>query len=82
MEITDTFKRKLVENNAEEEFQTLIDKYNIPFDMVFDYNIWYKVDVKKEDTLLVSMSHSKFYSFMYRLELLLTLIEDDLAYLA
>lgn len=79
MEITDTFKQKLVENNAEEEFQALIDKYDIPFDMVFDHNIWYKVDVKKEDTILVSMSHSKFYSFMYRLELLLTLIEDDLA---
>lgn len=79
MEITDTFKQKLVENNAEDEFQVLIDKYDIPFDMVFDHDIWYKVDVKKEDTLLVSMSHSKFYSFMYRLELLLTLIEDDLA---
>lgn len=39
MELTDTFKRKLVENNAEEEFQTLIDKYDIPFDMVFDHNI-------------------------------------------
>lgn len=79
MEITDTFKHKLVENNAEDEFQVLIDKYDIPFDMVFDHNIWYKVDIKKEDTLLVSMSHSKLYSFMYRLELLLTLIEDDLA---
>lgn len=79
MKITDKFKQKLVENNAEEEFQTLTDKYDIPFDMVFDHNIWYKVDVKKEDTILVSMSHSKFYSFMYRLELLLTLIEDDLA---
>ena len=79
MLLTDTFKHNLVENNAEEEFQVLIDKYDIPFDMVFDHNIWYKVDVKKEDTLLVSMSHSKFYSFMYRLELLLTLIEDDLA---
>lgn len=79
MELTENFKRKLVENNAEEEFQTLIDKYDIPFNMVFDHNIWYKVDVKKEDTIIVSMSHSKFYSFMYRLELLLTLIEDDLA---
>ena len=79
MEITDTFKQKLVENKAEDEFRTLIDKYDIPFEMVFDHDIWYKVDVKKEDTLLVSMSHSKFYSFMYRLELLLTLIEDDLA---
>lgn len=79
MKITNDFKQKLVENNAEEEFQTLIDKYDIPFDLVFDHHVWYKVDVKKEDTLLVSMSHSKFYSFMYRLELLLTLIEDDLA---
>lgn len=79
MEITDTFKRKLVENNAEDEFRTLIDKYDIPFDMVFDHDIWYKVDIKRGDTLLVSISHSKFYSFMYRLELLLTLIEDDLA---
>ena len=78
MEITDTFKQKLVENKTEDEFRTLIDKYDIPFEMVFDHDIWYKVDVKKEDTLLVSMSHSKFYSFMYRLELLLTLIEDDL----
>lgn len=34
MELTENFKRKLVENNAEEEFRTLIDKYDIPFDLV------------------------------------------------
>lgn len=48
MELTENFKHKLIENNAEDEFRTLIDKYDIPFDMVFDHDIWYKVDIKKE----------------------------------